>query len=644
MEDATLINVAINQLVPSKRNVRKSKSTKEADQELLAGIRAEGLLQNLVVIPNGKPDVFEVVAGKRRLKALQQLVKEGYYQEGHTVPCRYYADAANAEEISLIENTQRLRMHPADEFEACRKMQRKGKGSEEIAASLGIPETTVKKRLKLGQVAPEIMRAYRGEEIDLDDVMAFTIEDDKAKQVEVFKSLTAEGALSPFRIRAALRGETETSRGRLAKFVGEKAYTKAGGRLSEDLFQEVQYYIDRDILVDLAIAKLDRAAKKIEGWNWTEITIDAPQQLSMKRIEKYDSPETAKFRERAADIEEKCRQLEELGDEMDDKEWEAQHLEQFHRLEDKLVALDTEIESSQHFKPEEMALAGCIITIGNNGKVSVIDGLVRKSDEKALRALQAPPTQRSDSDTGGEQDASGPGNSHQPQPQPEDDTISQALHDDLVTYRLNIAKRFIAIGGENEARDLLYYTLCMQTFNTHYWASPLDIQIRETRPATSLKKPDTGRALQELQEHHDTGLNLAWISTEDPAERFTKFCELSLNEKNNLMAYCVAQALTCGLADRPVPETETALRSLDIPWHKYFQATADNYLGRISKERLLGIGERFFTDYRAEGAEKRSRKQLAADLEGVLAGEDDTMPADKRAEAIDWIPEGFRPQ
>ena len=75
MENATLIEVAINQLVPSKRNVRKSKPSKEADQELLAGIRAEGLLQNLVVIPNGKPDVFEVVAGKRRLKALQQLVK-----------------------------------------------------------------------------------------------------------------------------------------------------------------------------------------------------------------------------------------------------------------------------------------------------------------------------------------------------------------------------------------------------------------------------------------------------------------------------------------------------------------------------------------------------------------------------------------
>lgn len=644
MQESTLIDVAINQLIPSKRNVRKSRPSKEADQELLAGIRAEGLLQNLVVIQNGSPGVFEVVAGKRRLKALQQLVKEGHYQDNDTISCRFLADPTSAEEVSLIENTQRVRMHPADEFEACRKMQRNGMSVDDIAASLGIPESTVKKRLKLGQLAPAIIKAYRNDEISQEAAMAFTIEDDKARQAEAFEALKAEGwAHSPHKIRDALRAGTETNSGKLARFVGEKAYTKAGGTLSHDLFQEVQYFLDRDILVDLAIAKLERAAKKIQDdWNWTEITIDAPDHLSMLRIEPHEGQETAKLVERAEEAWKLANQLTDLQDEFEYYEdWEEKHGAQHERLEANAEKLDAEADASRVFKPEEMALAGCIVTICNNGRLELIEGLVRKSDEKALKALQAPASGSGTNNTNGTGSAAHAGGG---QPEPESDKLSQALQSDLITYRTNIAKRFIAIGGEIEAQNLLYYTLCMQTFRTHYWGSPLDIKISETRPSSSLAKPDTGRALQELQAHLDNELKLDWMAIEDDGERFQAFTELEHSDKTNLMAYCVAQALVCGPAGAPLPETEVALQSLDIPWHKYFQATADNYLGRISKGMLLEIGEQFFTDYAAEGAEKRSRKQLAEDLEAVLAGEDSSMPADKRAEAIDWIPAGFKPQ
>lgn len=629
MQQATNIEIAISQLVPSKRNVRKSKPNKEADQELLAGIRAEGLLQNLVVIQNGTPGVFEVVAGKRRLKALQQLVKEGHLQETDTVPCRFFADAANAEEISLIENTQRLRMHPADEFEACQKMLKGGAGTETIAANLGIPESTVRKRLKLAQVAPQIIKAYRNGEIDLEDVMAFTVEEDRARQVEVFNRLAEEGSLHSRAIRSALRGEAETSKGRLAKFVGESAYTKAGGIVSHDLFQETTYFNDRELLIQLAVAKLDKAAAKLEGWNWIEITIDIPHVYNMKRIQGYDSPDTLELRAQEVDIDEKIRQLENM-----EEEWTDAQKDQLDRLEDRLAELQEAIDATLTYKPDEMALAGCVVTIGLDGKLEFIEGLVRKSDEKALRELQQPNSKEksktSRSTAGAEADDDGP-------------ELSQALRHDLVTYRLNIAKRFLAIGGENEARDLLYYTLCMRTFNTHYWDAPLAVHIEETRPQSGLNKADTGRALSELEAFRTEELELGWMRIEDPAERFTAFTELDLSAKIALMAYCVAQSLVCGLAGASTPETEVALHSLDIPWHKYFQPTAENYLGRISKDALLDLGEQFFTDWRAEGAEKRSKKQLAEDLEGVLAGKDTTMPADKRAEAIDWIPEGFRP-
>jgi ParB family chromosome partitioning protein len=634
-----IIEVQIRNLIPSPRNVRKSKPDKEADAELIAGIREVGLLQNLVVIQNGKPGIYEVVAGTRRLKALQALVKEGHYQATDMVSCQWLQDSANAEEISLIENTQRVRMHPADEFQACLKMHKQGNGTETIAAALGIPESTVKKRLKLAQVALEIIKAYRNDEIVLEEVMAFTVEDDHARQIEVFNNLKGVNQLNAWHIRNALRGETETSSTRLGRFVGEKAYTKAGGAVSTDLFKEVTYFEDRELLVQLAIAKLEKAAAKLEGWNWTEISIDQKDTSGMKRITPYKGPETLKLEAQETSITEKLGQLEDLEQELSEDDWNAKHREHYTRLEAQLDEIAEKIELSYDFNAEEMALAGCIVTIGHDGKPHIDAGLVRKSEESALRALQAPSSNAGSSSTSKGSDSRQSANERDDSPD-----LSQALNDDLTTYRLNIAKRFLAIGGEDVARDLLYYTLAMKTFKTHYYGSPLDINIRETHPAATLKKPDTGRALQELEAYRKQELRESWLYIVDATERFRAFTQLSLQEKQALMAYCVAQSLCGGLADSSYSaEAEVALATLDIPWHKYFQPTAENYLGRVSKDTLLQLGEQFFTPWHAEGADKRTKKQLAQDLEIILAGEDKTMSAEKRAEAIDWVPAGFKP-
>ena len=64
--------IAWNNLVASPRNVRRVKAGVET---LASSIAADGLLQNLVVIPreDGK---FEVVAGERRRRAVRQLVRD----------------------------------------------------------------------------------------------------------------------------------------------------------------------------------------------------------------------------------------------------------------------------------------------------------------------------------------------------------------------------------------------------------------------------------------------------------------------------------------------------------------------------------------------------------------------------------------
>jgi ParB family chromosome partitioning protein len=65
--------IALDKLVLSPTNVRKTPPSAAEEAELKASIRARGLKQNLVVHPASLDvdDVHAVVAGGRRLKALQ---------------------------------------------------------------------------------------------------------------------------------------------------------------------------------------------------------------------------------------------------------------------------------------------------------------------------------------------------------------------------------------------------------------------------------------------------------------------------------------------------------------------------------------------------------------------------------------------
>src|ERR1700722_12141195 len=110
--------IPLNRLVLSPTNVRKVPPTAAEDAELKASIKARGLLQNLVAHSAvGDDATHAVVAGGRRLKALQELATEGVIAADYKVPC--LVEAADAAlETSLMENTIRAAMHPADEFAA----------------------------------------------------------------------------------------------------------------------------------------------------------------------------------------------------------------------------------------------------------------------------------------------------------------------------------------------------------------------------------------------------------------------------------------------------------------------------------------------------------------------------------------------
>ena len=112
------VQIPLSKLIPTRRNVRRGKSERDAHRRLVASIRAHGLLFPLVVRPTEEDDKqFRIVAGNRRLAALRELHKAA--KADPKIPCQVRAvDDATAEALGLTENFTREPMHPMDEAEA----------------------------------------------------------------------------------------------------------------------------------------------------------------------------------------------------------------------------------------------------------------------------------------------------------------------------------------------------------------------------------------------------------------------------------------------------------------------------------------------------------------------------------------------
>ena len=143
--------------------MRKTSADKTAHAELEASIRAHGLLENLVVRAESGSRAkgkFAVIAGGRRLKALNAIAASGGFAKTRPIPC-LVVDNDDAGELSLAENVVRVAMHPADQVVSFAKLVGEGATVADIAARFGVSEQVVEQRLRLGNAAPELLDAYR---------------------------------------------------------------------------------------------------------------------------------------------------------------------------------------------------------------------------------------------------------------------------------------------------------------------------------------------------------------------------------------------------------------------------------------------------------------------------------------------------
>jgi len=122
--------------------------------DLVDSIRAEGLLQPIVVRPVG--DKFQLIAGERRWRAFQQLKLK-------TIPARVMtSNDASSASLALIENLQRADLNPIEEAHGYASLIRDFDLTQDAAAQrVGKGRATVANSLRLLALDAEI-QGYLG--------------------------------------------------------------------------------------------------------------------------------------------------------------------------------------------------------------------------------------------------------------------------------------------------------------------------------------------------------------------------------------------------------------------------------------------------------------------------------------------------
>ena len=227
-------DIPFNKLVLSQSNVRRIKAGVSIE-ELAEDIARRTLLQSLsvraVVGADGQATgMFEVPAGGRRFRALELLVKQRRLAKTAPVPCVVRStDAVSAEEDSLAENVQRVALHPLDQFRAFQTLREQGAGEEEIAARFFVAVGVVRQRLRLAAVSPKLHDVYAEDGMTLEQLMAFSVTSDHARQEQVWESLARSYGKEPYQIRRMLTEGAVRASDKRAQFVGVEAY-EAGRR------------------------------------------------------------------------------------------------------------------------------------------------------------------------------------------------------------------------------------------------------------------------------------------------------------------------------------------------------------------------------------------------------------------------------
>jgi ParB family transcriptional regulator, chromosome partitioning protein len=590
------IDIPLNKLVAWNTNVRRT-NPDAGLTELAASISSMGLLQSLVVKkePKGK---FAVIAGRRRLSALSMLASSGQISEDTAIPCRLSTRKdADPAEIGLAENVIREGMHPADEFEAFRRLIENGKSVADVAARFGVSEAVVSRRLALARVSPKLLHKYRAGEMNLDLLQAFTVTDDHTTQEELWDSLSPWDR-TPSTVRRLLSKNDIPAHHKLVRFVGLSEYEQAGGSVRRDLFAEGEHGVfacDSALLQQMASRKLQALASTMSnhGWKWVEVLPDYDYRFVARM--RCLQPETSSLSEEALVEVEVLRsekstledELEELDLDEDDENARA------NEIYDRLDAIAARLEAIENtrteiYSPEVKQRSGVVVSISSQGHPEYICGLLRPEDERedsatvADSSLTASPDEKCVNSSDG---ADPNGRDVTPELTDEEPALPATLVESLTQHK---TAALAAELSQNPAVALaaVVHVLVLREFNTDLRLYRCQSAIQFSSTNQALGEAGESKAGQCLAEQRRSWLAL--LPRED--EGLWEWC-LSQDRETllSLLAFCAAMSVN---AVQTRAETEKHLRvqhanalatALGVSMGKWFEPGAENYFNRVSK-------------------------------------------------------------
>jgi ParB family transcriptional regulator, chromosome partitioning protein len=176
----------------------------ETLQELADSIKAQGVIQPIVVRPVGVPGIgesqrYEIIAGERRWRAAHMAG----LTEIPAVIRRIPDEAAIA--VALIENIQRENLNPLEEARALERLISEFELThQEAADAVGRSRSGVTNLLRLLELAPEVCERVERREIEMGHARAIGSLSNRKQQVEV-ASMVARSGLSVRETEALVR-------------------------------------------------------------------------------------------------------------------------------------------------------------------------------------------------------------------------------------------------------------------------------------------------------------------------------------------------------------------------------------------------------------------------------------------------------
>ncbi|MBB8061611.1 ParB/RepB/Spo0J family partition protein [Escherichia coli] len=582
------VSVPLASLIKSPLNVRTVPYSAESVSELADSIKGVGLLQNLVVhaLPG---DRHGVAAGGRRLAALNMLAERGIIPADWPVRVKVIPQEL-ATAASMTENGHRRDMHPAEQIAGFRAMAQEGKTPAQIGDLLGYSPRHVQRMLKLADLAPVILDALAEDRITTEHCQALALENDTARQVQVFEAACQSGWGGKPEVQTIRRlvTESEVAVAGNSKFRFVGADTFSPDELRTDLFSDDEGgYVDCVALDAALLEKLQAVAEHLreaEGWGWCAGRMEAVGECREDAGTYRSLPQPEAVLTEAE--EERLNELLTRYDAPENQCEESDLLE----AEMKLIHCMSRVRA---WTPEMRAGSGVVVS-WRYGNVCVQRGVqLRSEDDAADRTEQV-------------------------QEKASVEEISLPLLTKMSSER-TLAVQAALIQQPEKTVALMVWRLCSCVFDyCNTTLHPFRIQTEEYHRRLTSDAPSgkSGQAWLSLMKEKT---RLEALLPENWQKDFTTFFTLDGQTLMSLMVFCTAcsvdgvQTRECGHTSRSPLDTLEA--AIGFHMRDWWQPTKANFFGHLKKPQIIAALNEAGLSGAARDAEKMKKGDAAEHAE-----------------------------